>query len=266
MPKLSEMMSLKGRTAVITGATGHIGRALSGALSEQGADLILVDRPGSDFASVTASLAKLGKVTLRPMECDLEQQGDRDRLLADLSREPQPTILVNNAAFVGTSDLKGWATPFEEQSTETWRRAVEVNLTAVFDLVKGLSPLLRRSQGASVVNIASIYGICAPDYGLYAGTAMGNPAAYAASKGGLVQLTRWLATTLAPDVRVNAISPGGVFRNQAAGFVERYTAKTPLGRMAHEDDFRGACAYLASDLSAYVTGQNLVVDGGWSIW
>ena len=95
---------------------------------------------------------------------------------------------------------------------------------------------------------------------------MGNPAAYAASKGGLLQLTRWLATTLAPDVRVNAVSPGGIFRGQPQAFVERYTSRTPLGRMASEHDLRGAIAYLASDLSSYVTGQNLAVDGGWGVW
>ena len=95
---------------------------------------------------------------------------------------------------------------------------------------------------------------------------MGSPAAYAASKGGLVQLTRWLATTLAPAVRVNAISPGGVFRGQPDTFVKRYVERTPLGRMANEDDFKGTVAYLASDLSAYVTGVNQMVDGGWSAW
>jgi NAD(P)-dependent dehydrogenase (short-subunit alcohol dehydrogenase family) len=125
---------------------------------------------------------------------------------------------------------------------------------------------MKRSDGASIINVASIYGIVAPDYSLYGGTTMGNPAAYAASKGGLLQLTRWLATTLAPDVRVNAITPGGVFRNQNPDFVKRYEAKTPLGRMARESDFAGAVAYLASDMSGYVTGQNLVVDGGWSVW
>jgi NAD(P)-dependent dehydrogenase (short-subunit alcohol dehydrogenase family) len=101
---------------------------------------------------------------------------------------------------------------------------------------------------------------------LYEGTAMGNPAAYAASKGGLLQLTRWLATTVAPQVRVNSISPGGVWRNQPESFVERYKARTPLARMATEDDFRGAIAFLASDLSGYVTGQDLAVDGGWGVW
>ena len=95
---------------------------------------------------------------------------------------------------------------------------------------------------------------------------MGNPAAYGASKGGLIQLTRWLATTLAPAVRVNAISPGGIRRNQPGQFITRYAARTPLQRMATEDDMRGAVAYMASDLSKYVTGQNLAVDGGWGIW
>jgi NAD(P)-dependent dehydrogenase (short-subunit alcohol dehydrogenase family) len=95
---------------------------------------------------------------------------------------------------------------------------------------------------------------------------MSNPAAYGAAKGGLIQLTRWLATTLAPRVRVNSISPGGIFRNQPEKFVTRYEAKTPLGRMATEDDFRGVVAYLASDLSRYSTGQKLAVDGGWGVW
>ena len=105
-----------------------------------------------------------------------------------------------------------------------------------------------------------------PDLRIYEGTGMGNAAAYAASKGGLLQLTRWLATTLAPRVRVNAITPGGVWRQQPEAFRKRYIDRTPLGRMATEEDFKGAVAYLASDLSRYVTGQNLVVDGGWTAW
>ena len=114
--------------------------------------------------------------------------------------------------------------------------------------------------------MASIYGLVGPDLRLYEGTAMGNPAAYAASKAGIVQFTRWLATTLAPSVRANAITPGGIERGQAQSFHERYCQRTPLGRMATEDDFRGAIAYLASDASSYMTGQNLVIDGGWTAW
>ena len=95
---------------------------------------------------------------------------------------------------------------------------------------------------------------------------MGNPAAYSVSKGVLIQLTRWLSTTIAPDVRVNTVSPGGVFRNQPEQFVSKYEERTPLGRMATEEDFKGIIAYLASDLSKYVTGQNINIDGGWSAW
>jgi NAD(P)-dependent dehydrogenase (short-subunit alcohol dehydrogenase family) len=108
-----------------------------------------------------------------------------------------------------------------------------------------------------------LYG---PDLSLYEGTGMNNPAAYAASKGGLLQFTQWSATVLAPDIRVNAITPGGVFRGQDKAFVARYTQKTPLKRMAQEEDFKGAVAFLASDLSTYVTGQNISVDGGWGAW
>ncbi len=95
---------------------------------------------------------------------------------------------------------------------------------------------------------------------------MSNPAAYAAAKGGLIQLTKWLSTTLAPEIRVNSISPGGIWRNQPEIFVERYEARTPLGRMARENDFIGSIAFLCSDLSNYITGQNIIVDGGWSSW
>ena len=181
------------------------------------------------------------------------------------ARTPLHTV-VNNAAFVGTSALAGWAVPFEQQTTDTWRRAIEVNLTAPFELVRGLLPLLRATPGANIVNIGSIYGALGPDWALYADTPMANPAAYAASKGGLLQLTRWLATTCAPAIRVNAVSPGGIARGQPDAFVERYVARTPLARMASEADLAGAVTFLASDLAAYITGQVLAVDGGWSAW
>jgi len=228
---------------------------------------VLVDRPGSDYSTVTQSVDDLGKVEIDLIDCDLENSESREQLIESLlSNKKGLDVLINNAAFVGTSGLEGWVTGFEEQSIETWRRAVEVNLTAAFDLSKGLYPKLKQSGQGAIVNVASIYGISGPDYSLYEDTAMGNPAAYAASKGGLLQLTRWLATTLAPEVRVNAISPGGVFRNQPEVFVERYQNRTPLKRMAVEDDFKGVTAYLISDLSSYVTGQNIVIDGGWTSW
>ena len=267
MTTVSELMSLSGRRALITGAAGGIGRVISQTLAELGADLILVDRPGSAYDSLIQEIEKDWNVDVQTLDCDLEVESDRKALLeAVVGREGTLDVLVNNAAFVGDSDLVGWATEFELQTVDTWRRALEVNLTAAFDLSKGLAPLLKQSEGGSIINLGSIYGSYGPDNSLYAGTGMGNPAAYAASKGGLIQLTRWLATTLAPDVRVNTVSPGGVIRNQPDAFIERYKARTPLARMATEDDLRGAVAYLASDLSRYVTGQNLAVDGGWGVW
>ena len=267
MTTIKELSSLKGRRALITGATGGLGKVMADTLAELGADLVLVDRPGSDFESLSATLIERWGIKVELRFCDLEHQDERSQLMTWLKNGGEGlNILINNAAFVGTSELKGWGVPFEEQTVDTWRRALEVNLTAVFDLCQGLTPMLKAAEGANIINIASIYGIYGPIWSLYEGTSMSNPAAYSASKGGLIQFSRWLSTSIAPHIRVNTISPGGVFRNQPEVFVTRYEAKTPLGRMATEDDFRGVVAYLASDLAKYVTGQNLVVDGGWGVW
>jgi NAD(P)-dependent dehydrogenase (short-subunit alcohol dehydrogenase family) len=263
LTNFSELSNLEGRRALITGGAGNLGRIFADTLAELGADLLLVDLPGSKLEEVAAEVSTHWGVNISTYFCDLESQIQRADLIGCVADSGEPlNILVNNAAFVGTSDLKGWNVQFEEQSIETWRRAIEVNLTAVFDLCKGLTPILRNSGHSSIVNIASIYGFLAPDWDLYKGTQMSNPAAYATSKAGLIQFTRWLSTTVSPEIRVNSISPGGVFRSQPDIFIERYIERTPLGRMAREDDFRGAIAYLASDMSGYVTGQNLVIDGG----
>jgi NAD(P)-dependent dehydrogenase (short-subunit alcohol dehydrogenase family) len=139
-----------------------------------------------------------------------------------------------------------------------------VNLASAFVLAQEAAPYLRSSRSGSIVLVSSIYGSVGPDPSLYEGTDMQNPVAYGASKGGLLQLMRYLANLLAPTVRVNSISPGGIQRGQAASFIDRYSRRVPLGRLATEDDLRGAFAYLSSDLSAYVTGHDLVVDGGWT--
>ena len=267
MTTINQLMSLKGRRVLITGATGGMGKMMADTLAELGAELLLVDRPGTDFETLTEGIKSRWGAKIQSRHCDLEQQSQRADLMAWLASGNEGlNVLINNAAFVGTAELQGWSVPFEQQTIDTWRRAMEVNLAAVFDLCQGLTPMLKVAEGASIINIASIYGEYGPDWRLYDGANMGNPAAYAASKGGLIQFTRWLATTLAPHVRVNAISPGGVFRNQPAEFVQRYEARTPMARMATEDDFRGAIAYLSSDLSKYMTGQNLKVDGGWGVW
>jgi NAD(P)-dependent dehydrogenase (short-subunit alcohol dehydrogenase family) len=267
MKTVRELMRLDGRVALITGGAGHIGTAMAEALAELGCHLCLVDVDERRLDEVRAGVVAACPVRVQSVVCDLEDEAARASLPALVRSEfGRLDVLVNNAAFVGSRQLEGWATSFENQSLATWRQAFEVNLTTAFHLSQVFAPLLRERGGGSIVNVGSIYALVGPDLALYEGTAMGSPAAYAASKGGLLQLTRWLSTVLAPDVRVNSISPGGVARGQPESFVTRYVARTPLRRMATEEDFKGAIAYLASDLSAYVTGENIVVDGGWTAW
>lgn len=267
MRLLKELMNLTGRVVAITGGGGHIGSAMGEALAELGASVVLIDRHEGACAAVANRIAAQHSVPTAFIQADLARESDVVGIPESIGNQfHRLDVLINCAAFVGTDALQGWNTSFAMQSADTWRACVEVNLTAAFLLTQKCVSLLEQSGHGSVINILSIYGIVGPDWSIYKGTEMGNPAAYAASKGGLHQLTRWLSTTLAPRIRVNAITPGGVWRNQDEVFHERYRAKVPLARMATEEDLKGAAAYLASDLSAYVTGQNLVVDGGWTAW
>lgn len=258
-------MDLTGRVAIITGGAGYIGLAIAEALAEAGSKIALVDCNSELLDKAEKTLGRHDYVAQFRVDLSIEEQV-RSLPSQVAERFGRIDILVNCAAFVGTSGLEGWAVPFEEQKTSSWRSALEVNVTAVFELVQAALPWLRKSGNGSIINISSLYGDYGPDWRLYEGTSMGNPAAYGASKGALKQLTRWLATTLAPEIRCNCISPGGVARNQPKKFTTRYTDRTPLQRMATEEDFKGAALFLASDLSSYVTGQNLAVDGGWGVW
>lgn len=265
MRKIKDLISLKKRKALVTGACGHLGRAICETLAEQGCDLILMDLPGSNFSSLSNRISKEYKVSIEIVEADLEDELSISIAVKEIiSSTKNLNIIINNAAFVSSKSMPGWNDSFKKQSTETWNRAIRINLTSVFQISRDLSPLLKKSKKASIINIGSIYGLTAPDYSLYKGTDMGNPAAYAASKGGLIQLTKWLSSTLAKEIRVNSISPGGIIRDQPKEFIEKYVNKTPLKRMAIEEDFKGAIAFLSSDLSDYVTGQNIIIDGGWT--
>lgn len=266
MGTLKKLSDMRGRRVLITGGTGHLGRVMADTLAEMGASLIILDRPGSAFATLEKHLSNTWKVECVSLPCDLEREEDRLQAIAALKNDGRGlSCLINNAAFVGSSELKGWNTNFANQSLETWRRALEVNLTAPFHLSQAFAPELAGAKGGSIINITSIYAEHAPDWSLYKSTSLANPAAYSASKAGLLQLTKWLAATLSPLIRVNAVSPGGIYRRQPESFVKKYIKKTALKRMATEDDFQGAIAYLASDMSSYVTGQVIKVDGGWEI-
>lgn len=261
---VENMFSLQNRHILVTGAGGHLGIALSHAISKLGGHLYLVDKDRAALENLESSLPE-GEY--QSFVGDLESENDRQSLIDWMSDSTKLLDgIVHNAAFVGASDLTGWSEPFEEQSVESFRRAIEVNLVAPFHLTQGLVPLLRKSSGPSIVSIGSLHGVVGPDWNLYAGLPMASPAAYAAGKAGLIQFTAWLSTTLAPHIRANSVSPGGIDRSQPGDFVSRYSARTPLGRLAREQDVVGAVIYLLSDASAYVTGQNLVIDGGYSVW
>ena len=165
---------------------------------------------------LVSKLKKVIKLLHIPFLCDLEDQEARQTLIEKVSElNTGLNILINNAAFTGSSNLEGWSSiSFDKQSASSWKRAIEVNMTAVFEICQGLSDELSASGKGVILNIGSIYGSNAPNWELYKDTNMSNPAAYAVSKGGLIQFSRWLATTLAPKVRVNVLSPGGIYRNQ----------------------------------------------------
>lgn len=267
MKSINDLMSLKGRVAVVTGGAGRIGSVMAEALAEIGANIVILDISLESCVPVCKRISKEYDVEVLSLAADLALE-EHIRTVPDkvVDKVGRLDILVNCAAFIGTSILPGWAVPFEQQSVNTWRRALGVNMTAPFLLTQACTPALKQSEHGSVINIASIYGLVGVDMRLYEDTKLGNPAAYAASKGGLLQLTRWLASVLAPDIRANAITPGGVIAGQPDAFQRRYIERTPLKRMAVEEDLKGAIAYLASDLSAYVTGQNIIIDGGWTVW
>jgi NAD(P)-dependent dehydrogenase (short-subunit alcohol dehydrogenase family) len=258
-----EATDLTGRTAVVTGGAGPLGAVLADALATAGARVVVVDLREESCAAAVDALPGVGHLAVA---ANLLDPRGLSRVVDSVQELGSCDVLVHNAAFTGTSGVPGYAVPFEEQTDEAFAMALALNLTAPFSLTRRLTPLLRAGGHGSVVNVSSIYGLVGPNMGLYDGTLMGNPAAYAASKGGLAQLTRYLSTVLAPEVRVNAFAPGGIGRGQDDAFVERYERLTPLARMGTEDDFRGVVTWLASDASAYVTGQVIAVDGGWTAW
>lgn len=262
-----ELADLRGRGALVVGGAGHLGGAACEALAELGAMVAVADADLEGARARADELTDLGAEAVAAVRCDLaDEASTRAALRESVDALGSLDILVHCAALVGTAELDGWAVPFAEQTVDAWEQALRVNLSSAFVLAQEARDELGARGRGSIILFGSIYGAVAPDFGLYEGTSMANPAAYGASKAGLVQLARYLATALAPAIRVNVVSPGGVERGQPAPFQQRYRERVPLGRMAVEEDVKGAVAYLAGDLSAYVTGHNLVVDGGWTAW
>ena len=264
MPR-DNLFSVAEKRILVTGAAGHLGWALCSYLLREGATVFAVD---SDTSGLERAKGKLspGSDAMVIFPVDLSDEAARRELTESLARTTEfVDAVIFAAALVGTSDLAGWSVGFQEQSLDSWRRALELNLTAPFHLTQLLEPLLKKGTNPSIVNIGSIYGSMAPDWTLYEGLGLSNPAAYSASKAGLRQLTKWLASALAPTIRVNMVSPGGILRDQPEEFVSRYQARTPLRRMATEKEIVGQVVNLLSASGSYVTGQDIVVDGGMGV-
>ncbi len=266
-----EIFSLKNKTAIVTGALGLIGKEHCKALSEAGANVVVADIDGSKCSELakTLSTESIG-VSLDVTKKDLIQNF-RDNVL---NRFGHIDILVNNAAINDMFEDPKAATEqskFENYPLELWQKSIDVNLTGVFLCSQILGTEMAKQKCGSIINIASTYGITAPDQSLYIKNddtqSFFKPPAYSATKGAVIMFTKYLAAYWGKDgVRVNTLTPGGVENNQDEFFIEKYSSKTPLGRMAKPSDYKGALIFLASDASSYMTGANLIVDGGWTCW
>ena len=268
MKTIDELISLENKKAVVTGGAGFIGLAICETLMELGASVSIIDNNDQGCLDRCSELNKMNyQNKAYPLIVDLSDENKiRTSVNYCVDLMGGIDIVVHSAAFVGATKYPGWAVPFEHQTVNAWTKAMNVNLTSAFILTQSAIPFLKDSERASIIFVSSIYGVVAPDFRIYENTEMNTPAAYTASKAGLNQLCKYFSTLLAPTVRCNTITAGGVWREQSKLFVEEYIKKTPLQRMAIEEDFKGAIAYLASDLSSYVTGSDLVVDGGFTAW
>lgn len=261
---LHDLMDLTGRTALVSGGAGHLGSAMGEALAELGANVVLASRDGQQCQAMAARLRDIGPAGRhRGIELDVTDKASVARCVETLNDSYGGLdILVNNA-------WSGRKNSWESIQEDDWYYDVDISLNSVFRMVKQCYPLLKERSGC-IVNIASMYGHVAPDYRLYEGTDHANPPSYGAAKAGVLQFTRYLASFLSPDsIRVNALSPGAfphAITQENEAFMQRLRDKAPLGRLGNPDDLKGAISLLASDAGAYMTGQNLCVDGGWAVW
>jgi NAD(P)-dependent dehydrogenase (short-subunit alcohol dehydrogenase family) len=266
-PADGNVFRLDDRVAIITGGTGLLGLQHAAALAAQGARVIISDR---DQGRCDAEARKLkdGGLDVVGRACDVSNPAAWKSLLDfAMSSYGRVDVLVNNAAFTSDSRSAGYGKPFEEYALEDWQQIMDVNLTGTFLGCQTIGPHMVGRGSGSIINVSSMYGIVSPHHDIYEGTGVSQPVAYSVSKAGVLGITRYLATLWARDgVRVNTITPGGVFNKQHPLFLERYNALSPIGRMAHPHEMSGAIVFLASDAASYCTGQNLIVDGGWSAW
>lgn len=238
------------KTVVITGGCGLIGNALIESFNECGAEVVNWD------ISLNTNNSK------NEIKCDISNEEEIIEAVSKTEREfGKIDVLINNA-YPRNSE---YGKRIENVSLNSWNQNLSSHLGGYFATAKHVAMHMQENAGGSIINMGSIYGVVGPDFSIYENTEMTMPVEYSAIKGGIINLTRYLASYFGKyNIRVNAVSPGGIFDEQNQQFVKRYEAKVPLGRMAKPSDVSGAVRFLASDAASYITGQNLIVDGGWT--
>ena len=266
--KTMELFGLSGKVAIVTGAAGQLGGEYIKSLLSAGASVAAFD---INFNSTKSKLNSLNSKKLISIEVDITKKkslnGGLKKVVKTLG---YPNILINNAAIDTPPNSDEQDTgPFETYPESSWQIMMDVNLKGTFFACQVIGGHMAKSGGGNIINISSLYGILSPDQRIYEykEKPFFKPAAYSVSKAGVLGLTKYLATYWANhNVRVNALVLGGVFNNQDEAFIDNYITKVPLGRMAREDEYNGAILFLASDASSYMTGANIVIDGGFSCW
>ena len=250
------LFSCKDKVALVTGGLGLIGKEIVRGLNDFGASVCIADINEHQMKGLKNPTA------VNFQNLDITSEDSIRQTLEAVIRQFKKIDILVNCAYPRTGD---WGARCEDVSFDSWKMNVNSHLGGYFLCCQKVAEQMKLQGGGSIINFASIYGIVAPDFSIYEGTPMTMPVAYSAIKGGVIAFSKYMASYYAKhNIRVNCVSPGGVFDKQPDSFVEKYIAKTPLGRMGTPKDMVGAVLYLASDASLYVTGHNLIVDGGWT--
>ena len=264
MKKYQELFSLENKAAIVTGAYGHLGTTISKALAAFGANVILIGRNEKKLKDFVNKNKESFNNRFEYHVCDVTDEREFQKIVDSVkSKFGTVDILVNNA-------YKKQYEKFEDLTKDLWKEALEYTLTHYFTCTKAVSSTMLKAKKGSIINVASIYGFLGTDQRIFTPIKRKSPIHYPVSKGGILQMTRYLATLWAEKgIRVNAISPGHFPPKRGPenpAYMKELTQRIPLGRIGQPDDLAGAVVLLASDASSYITGQNIVVDGGWSVW
>ena len=269
-----DLFDIHDKVVVVTGGMGQLGRQFTRVLTGRGAKVAILDLAAGDVAGQERLTASAGTSDLMFVQADI---ADKASVISGvdhvLKRWGPPHALINAAALDTPPGAGGdVSAPFEDYPEEIWDQILDVNVKGVLVTCQVIGKHMAEEGRGSIINISSIYGLVSPDQRIYSHLSSGGkqfvkPIGYSASKSALFNITRYLATYWAPrNVRVNTLTPGGVFNGQDDQFVAAYSNRVPLGRMADEAEYNGAIVYLVSDASRYMTGSNMVIDGGWTAW